>query len=135
MTMRHFTPDEADALLETVRPIVEELVEHRRAAAAAQSERRRLTMRVAGNGGGLDPGALAQVDEELGRALKGVARCVNAVHELGAVVKDADTGLVDFPARIEGAEAYLCWQLGEPEIAWWHGVEEGFAGRKPLDRR
>jgi hypothetical protein len=48
-------------------------------------------------------------------------------------VKDADTGLVDFPAQVAGAEAFLCWRLGEDEIAYWHGIDEGFPGRKPLD--
>lgn len=132
--MRYFTPAEANALLATVRPLVEELAQHRRAAAAAQAQRQQFTFRVAGNGGALDPRELAQLDEELARELKGVARCVNAIHELGAVVKDADSGLIDFPTRIDGAEAYLCWQLGEDEIEYWHGLEDGFAGRKPLDR-
>jgi hypothetical protein len=48
-------------------------------------------------------------------------------------VKDPDTGLVDFPARLAGAEAFLCWRLGEDEIDHWHGIDEGFSGRKPLD--
>ena len=48
------------------------------------------------------------------------------------LVKDLDTGLVDFPALHEGEEVLLCWQLGEDEVAHWHGVDEGFAGRKPL---
>ena len=57
---------------------------------------------------------------------------MNGIHELGAVVKDLDDGLVDFPARVEGEEAFLCWRLGEEEIGYWHGLDEGFAGRKPL---
>jgi hypothetical protein len=51
---------------------------------------------------------------------------------LGVVVKDLDAGLVDFPAERDGRAVFLCWQLGEDEVAFWHGVEEGFAGRKPL---
>jgi hypothetical protein len=58
---------------------------------------------------------------------------VNAIHELGGVVKDLDTGLVDFPARLAGVVAFLCWRLGEDEIDHWHGIDEGFSGRKPLD--
>ena len=49
------------------------------------------------------------------------------------LVKDLDRGLVDFPALRDGEEVLLCWQVGEGEVAYWHGLEEGFAGRKPLD--
>jgi len=52
--------------------------------------------------------------------------------ELGVVVKDVDAGLVDFPARRDEADVFLCWQLGEDDIAWWHGVEDGFRGRQAL---
>jgi hypothetical protein len=133
MPARHFSRDEANELLEHVRPLVEELVEHRRALVAAQRARVELTMRIAGNGSGVDAGEIAELDETIAAELAGVARCVNAIHELGAVVKDPESGLVDFPTQIEGAEAFLCWQLGEDEIAFWHGLDEGFAGRKPLD--
>jgi hypothetical protein len=129
---RHFTPEEANALLTEVRPVAERLVRHRRMLARSQSARTQIVSRIAGNGGGVDPGELAELDERIGKELAGVARCVNAIHELGAVVKDPDEGLVDFPARIDGREAYLCWKLGEDAIEYWHGIDEGFAGRKPL---
>ena len=58
---------------------------------------------------------------------------MNKIQETGCVVKDLDEGLVDFPSLIEGEEVYLCWKLGEEHIDFWHGVDEGFAGRKPLD--
>lgn len=47
-------------------------------------------------------------------------------------LRDLDSGLVDFPALIDGAEAFLCWKLGEPEVAHWHGPEDGYRGRRPL---
>jgi hypothetical protein len=128
---RHFTREEANALLAQVRPLTEQLVEHRAALAAAQSERRQLALQIAGNGG--DVGGGNALDEQIAREHAGVARCANAIHELGGVVKDADAGLVDFPAQVAGAEAFLCWRLGEDEIAHWHGIDEGFPGRKPLD--
>jgi hypothetical protein len=56
------------------------------------------------------------------------------LHESGCLVKDLDTGLVDFPTLFRGQEVYLCWKLGEPAIRFWHGVQEGFAGRKPVDQ-
>jgi hypothetical protein len=62
-----------------------------------------------------------------------MAEAVEWLQRLGVIVKDADRGLVDFPAlRENGEEVLLCWQVGEDEIAYWHGLEEGFAGRKPL---
>lgn len=131
MTPRHFTREEANALLAQVRPLTEQLVGHRASLAAAQSERRQLALQIAGNGGGVDSGAA--LDEQIAREHAGVARCANRIHELGGVVKDPDTGLVDFPAQVAGAEAFLCWRLGEDEIGYWHGIDEGFSGRKPLD--
>jgi len=59
---------------------------------------------------------------------------IESVQELGCVVKDLDIGLIDFPTLFRGEEVYLCWKLGEPVIAFWHGVDEGFRGRKAIDR-
>jgi len=58
---------------------------------------------------------------------------VAQLQDLGCLVKDLDTGLVDFPALFRGQEVYLCWKLGEPSIEFWHGVDEGFRGRKAID--
>jgi hypothetical protein len=57
---------------------------------------------------------------------------VQTITDAGVQVKDLDTGLLDFPSRREGEEVLLCWRVGEDEIRFWHGLEEGFAGRKPL---
>jgi len=59
---------------------------------------------------------------------------IESVQETGCVVKDLDTGLIDFPTLYRGEEVYLCWKLGEPAIAFWHGVDEGFRGRKAIDQ-
>ena len=130
---RRFTPSEANEELAEIRPLVEELVAHRREYLRLQSERQALAQRIAGNGGGIDVSALGELEEAERRERVEIARRVNAVHERGAIVKDLDTGLVDFPARLEGEEVLLCWQLGEEQIEHWHGLEEGFAGRKRLD--
>ncbi len=68
--------------------------------------------------------------EEAALALK---QAVEKVHEFGCVVKDLDIGLIDFPTLFQGEEVYLCWKLGEVGIRFWHGVNEGFRGRKPID--
>lgn len=130
---RYFTADEATAALDEVRPLAERMVAHRHEVAALLSRRAELGSTISGNGGDLDPGELARVAAEIAEQAKGVARCVNEIHGLGAQVKDADEGLVDFPALRGGEEILLCWKLGEDEIAFWHDLEEGFAGRRPLD--
>jgi hypothetical protein len=133
MAERHFTPEEANALLEQVRPVAESLVAHRRAFTVAAARRARLTQRISGNGGDFDPQEPSELDEKLQREAEAVAGAVEELQALGVLVKDLDRGLVDFPALRDGEEVLLCWQVGEREIAYWHGLEEGFAGRKPLD--
>ena len=59
---------------------------------------------------------------------------IEAVQETGCLIKDLDIGLVDFPTLFRGVEVYLCWKLGEPAIEYWHGVDEGYRGRKPIDQ-
>lgn len=133
MAPRYFTLTQANELLAEVRPLAERLVAHRKALAEVQATHDRVLGRIAGNGGSIGSREVAELNERVASELAGVARCVNGIHELGAIVKDPDTGLVDFPAQHGGEEVLLCWQLGEDEIAYWHGPEEGYAGRKPLD--
>jgi len=132
MAERHFTPEEANALLEEVRPIAEALVAHRRAMAVTASRQARLVQRIAGNGGDFDPQEPRTLEEEFQREDAAAVRCVKELQAIGVLVKDLDRGLVDFPALRGDEEVLLCWQVGEGEIAYWHGVDEGFAGRKPL---
>lgn len=132
MPTRYFTAEEANDALEDVRPLTEELVEHRRALVQLQERQVSLTARIAGNGGNVEPRELQDVQDRLDEEVAGIARCVAKIHEAGAIVKDLDEGLVDFPARREGEDVLLCWRLGEDEISFWHGLEEGFSGRKPL---
>jgi hypothetical protein len=132
MALRHFTLEEANELLPAVRVLVERLLAHRRKLVRAQEARGELAAKISGNGGGLDPRRLQALDETIGEELSGIARCVTGINEIGALVKDLDSGLVDFPTLRGGEEVFLCWKLGEHEIGYWHGVEEGFAGRKPL---
>jgi hypothetical protein len=130
---RHFTPKEANDELALIRPLVEELVARRREQQRLAALRLERAGKVAGNGGGLDPRAVQEENEAEQRARVEIARCVNEIHGRGAIVKDIDQGLVDFPAVREGEEILLCWRLGEDEITHWHSLEEGFAGRKRLD--
>jgi hypothetical protein len=132
MAQRYFTPSEANELLAEVRPLAESLVQHRQGMRLAAERRARLTARIAGNGGDLDPQEPGELDEQFQRESHAVTQAAERMERLGVLVKDLDTGLVDFPALHQGEEVLLCWQLGEDEVAHWHGVDEGFAGRKPL---
>jgi hypothetical protein len=130
--MRHFTPEEANAALEQVRPLVEEMVARRRAHVEALERQEELEVRIRGNGGGIPPAELADAAAEVDRQARSLAHAVDDIVELGVEVKDLDEGLVDFPALHGGETVLLCWQLGEDEIGYWHSPEDGFAGRRPL---
>ena len=125
--MRHFTPEEANAAL------VEQMVARRRAHLEALERQEQLEGHIRGNGGGIPPARLADASAEIDDEARELARLVDAIAEHGAQVKDVDEGLIDFPARRGGETVLLCWLLGEDEIRYWHPVEEGFAGRRPLD--
>ena len=119
-------------MLLDVRPLVERMVEHRRAHVEALERQEELEGRIRGNGGGIPPAQLADTAAEVERHARELARAVDAIVELGVEVKDLDEGLVDFPALHRGETVLLCWQLGEDEIRYWHSVDGGFAGRRPL---
>jgi hypothetical protein len=129
---RTFTPDEANRALAEVRPLTEAMVHHRRALADAHARRAETLSSISGNGGGMPPSELAELALAVERESEALAEAVRGIQELGAQVKDLDSGLIDFPARRGEEEVLLCWQLGEPEVAFWHGVDDGFAGRRPL---
>ena len=130
--MRHFTPEEANAALVHVRPLVERLVAQRRDHLDALERQEELEGHIRGNGGGIPPATLAETAAEVERIARSLAQTVDAIAEHGAEVKDLDEGLIDFPALRHGETVLLCWKLGEEDIAYWHTVEDGFAGRRPL---
>jgi hypothetical protein len=132
MSDRHFTPEEANALLPRIRPLAESMVASRHRLAGVEARRAALLERIAGNGGDLGPGDLAELTAEVEAESAALARAVRELSALGVQVKDLDRGLVDFPSLRDGDEVLLCWQLGEDEVAFWHGVDDGFAGRQPL---
>jgi hypothetical protein len=127
-----FKLEEAAALLPVIRPALEKLVRRRRDLAIALLEADVARGFGAESGGGRDPLLLRRDARELQEEL---VTLVEAIHRHGCVVKDIDLGLVDFPALRGGQLVNLCWKLGEPDIRFWHGVDEGFASRKPLTRR
>src|SRR5215813_7868059 len=129
---RRFTLQEAESLLPEVSAQIQEAVALKAACQEAESAMESLRQKLMLLGGVIVDRARAQAvrqhrDESLERLKATVAR----LQETGAVVKDLDQGLVDFPTLFRGQEVYLCWKMGETEIRFWHGVE-GFIGRKPI---
>lgn len=121
---RHFTVAQANGLL----PRVEAALRSLRAARDRLTDseaHEALSGAAPGNGGG-EPG------REVGEAFLEVRRLLGELQGAGLVIRDIDRGLVDFPAVIASREVYLCWQFDEPQIGFWHDLESGFAGRKPL---
>ncbi len=129
---RPFTPEEANRLLPRIEPLVRELMEVRRSLREQQEVLAAFQAKARGNGGvsrGPEVMAARQAAERLTAQLR---QGIEEVQAFGCVVKDLEMGLVDFPAIRDGVEVYLCWRIGEDRIAFWHGTEEGYGGRKPL---
>jgi hypothetical protein len=129
---RAFTPEEANAALAVVRPLVERMVAARSVLLDAQRRQAELVARVASNGGGLSPPDVAAAAAEVQQSTAELVAVLEELERLGVQVKDLDRGLVDFPCVHRGRVVLLCWELGEDEVAFWHGADEGYAGRRPL---
>jgi hypothetical protein len=130
--MRVFTLEEANAALTELRPIVERMVQHRRDLTAAQTRQAELVTRIAGNGGDMVPSDLQDLAETIQREADAISDCAEQINQAGAQVKSLEEGLLDFPAKRGEEDVLLCWKLGEDEIRFWHGTDEGFSARKRL---
>lgn len=127
-----FTLEEANAALTELRPIVERMVQHRRDLTAAQTRQVELVTRIAGNGGDMVPSDLHDLAETIQREADAISDCAEQINQAGAQVKSLEEGLLDFPAKRGEEDVLLCWKLGEDEIRFWHGTDEGFSARKRL---
>lgn len=122
---RHFTREEANAMLPRLRPLIEQLQAAKGELTDAEAHEA-LSDSAPGNGGG-DPG------RQVGQGFLEVRRLLGALEQSGIVIRDIDRGLLDFPAVMDGREVYLCWEFGEDDVAHWHDLTSGFGGRRPLD--
>lgn len=137
MNERHFTPEEVDGLVPRLSELMESAMDRHRQATALQRQLQEEQERVRVSGGGLvdrrDWKARAERLDGLAIEVRAVIGEINA---LGGTVKDLELGLVDFPGLLpEGMEdetINLCWKYGEPRVRFWHGLNEGYARRKPL---
>jgi hypothetical protein len=122
---RYYTAEEANAILPQVRAVVHEMLEARAAIVAARPEVWPVLEKAVGNGGSKKASDLIFEFEKVQGAAKALA-------DLGLHLKDINTGLVDFLSLRDGREVYLCWRYDEAEVAHWHDLEAGFAGRQPI---
>ncbi|HTS60938.1 MAG TPA: DUF2203 domain-containing protein [Candidatus Acidoferrales bacterium] len=132
---RRFTHAEAQRLLPEVGRLLRDALDSKLEYQEAEKSIRALSERVMLMGGLVvdrDRSMNARARRDAAAAM--LKSAVEAVQETGCLIKDLDIGLVDFPTLFNGVEVYLCWKLGEPGIAFWHGVDEGFKGRKQIDQ-
>jgi hypothetical protein len=132
---KFFTLAQAEKLLPQVEPAIREALarkaEYDRAEAECQSYSQRL---MVSGGMHVDPSRWLERKRRRDSAALLVKSSIEQVLEFGCQIKDLDIGLIDFPALFNGQEVCLCWKLGESGIQFWHGVQEGFRGRKAIDR-
>jgi hypothetical protein len=129
-----FSLSEAEQARRQVEPLLIEAMERRRQAAEFDDKLSAIANRILVMGGvTIDYEATARIRFEYNRLVTQVKDALDQIHATGCVVKDLDSGLVDFPAVLENEEVYLCWRLGEDRIRFYHRQDEGFSGRKPID--
>jgi hypothetical protein len=134
MAEKYFDRQEAEELLPAIGQFLEEARKQKQALDSITADISNASLRIMMLGGSLPPFAeLNHKKAQREKIAEQLSRTVDEIQQTGCVVKDLDTGLVDFPSLRRGEKVYLCWKLGEERIGYWHGIEEGFAGRKPLD--
>jgi hypothetical protein len=132
---KRFTLIEAESLLPEIGTMIGEAVALKTQYQEAEQGLQTFAHHVAMQGGVVvDREAVLQNRAQRDRYGESLKETVEKIQEYGCVIKDLDIGLIDFPTLFRGQEVYLCWKMGETGISHWHGVDEGFAGRKPIDR-
>ena len=126
-----FTLDEANALLPRLEQIVEELWSTRQSITNAQRDATDVARQARRNGHDRT-GDISEARRRLSDLISRFDSSIKSIGDLGCELKDLDIGLFDFRSKREGRVVYLCWKVGEPEIGFWHDLQEGYAGRRPL---
>jgi hypothetical protein len=130
---RYFTPAEVEALIPTLTEIMGDVMAAQKAMAAVRERQQAEQERIGMLGGGiLDRRVWQEGKATLERLTARVQERIEAIGRLGGMTKDLGLGLVDFPHLRDGRVVNLCWKHGERSIGYWHGLDEGFAARKPL---
>lgn len=124
---RLFTPDEANKTLPYVNRVIKDIVQAHESISALYDQWRKLSDKEVGTSDS------EEIEGRIRKLLEIREEYVRELENIGCEFKDYQLGLVDFPALIGGREVCLCWQMGEPEIRFWHEPQDGFAGRRPID--
>jgi hypothetical protein len=136
MPDRTFTLDEAQSLLPVLESLLRTAIAGKKLMEEFEGEEQALRQRIFLNGGMfLDVVPLARRKAERAKAEQRAKDALAEIDSIGVQVKDLEIGLLDFPCEVEGKIILLCWKMGEKSITHWHGTDEGFAGRKPVDER
>ncbi len=136
MAERTFTLDEAQALVPVLGSLLQTAIDGKNAAERIEQEFKAVSSRVFLNGGTLlDVAQLAARKREKQRVVQKIKDALAEIEATGALVKDLEMGLLDFPCEVGDRTILLCWKLGEEKIAHWHGTNEGYRYRKPIDER
>jgi hypothetical protein len=136
MSDRTFTLEEAKSLLPVLESLLRRAIAGKSTVEIFEGEMQSLTQRIFLNGGTwVDVVSLARRKAERIRAEQTAKDSLAEIDAIGVQVKDIDIGLLDFPCQVQGEVILLCWKMGEKDITHWHGTDEGFASRKPIDER
>lgn len=122
---RLFTPDEANELLDTLNPLVESLLAARQEILELRPSLEGALNKAISNGGSLATGDVLEAFQRLRSAL-------NSIQAHDVLVKDINSGLIDFPSERDGGVVFLCWRYGEVSVTHWHDLDAGYAGRQPI---
>ena len=134
--MKTFTLDEAQSMLPLVESLLKRAIESKAAAQKVEERIGDLSRRIYLAGGmRIDVASVAKQRAEMEGYLQRVRESVSEIDAIGVQVKDLDSGLLDFPCKVDDEVVLLCWRLGESAIEHWHTLEDGFKGRKPVDER
>jgi hypothetical protein len=136
MSSRTFTLDEAQDLLPVLESLLRGSIDGKKLIESVDAELQAIAHKIFLSGGmSIDVVHLARRKAQREKAVHRVKDAMAEIDAMGVQVKDLDIGLLDFPCEVDGQIVLLCWKLGEQSITHWHGVSEGFAGRKPVDER
>jgi hypothetical protein len=134
MSDRYFDRREAEELLPMIAGVLNEARDDKQKMDGLDHDLAQAAAKIMVMGGWIPPHReLAEKRQSRDQLREKIKEAIERIQEIGCVLKDLDEGLVDFPALLDGHEVFLCWKLGEERIGYWHGLDEGFAGRKPLD--
>jgi hypothetical protein len=134
--VKTFTIDEAQSLLPVLESLLKRAIEGKRAAQEVETQLSELARKIYVSGGmRVNLAEAGKQRSEMDAHLQRVRESIKEIDSIGVQVKDVESGLLDFPCRIDDQIVLLCWRMGEGTIEHWHTIEDGFQGRQPVDER